>query len=654
MSRSDTPDTPSVLRPWRAILIALLLTPFNALWLVQMEMTQRAGQVPGASTGPYPTTFSLFANVICLLVALIALNGIIRKIKPRWALAPAELMIAYFMLSISSALTATDFYSVLVPMIGHVQQYANSVNMWDRLVLPLIPDWMKVSDPGALKDWYIGRVNPWQWRYLAAWAAPLIIWSGFTVALLMTMLALNVLVRKQWTQSEKLSYPVITLPLELTENTGAFFRNRVMWAGFTIAAAISLINGFAVLNPTIPMIPIKAQGINHLFPGPPWNAMGWTVVSFYPFAIGLSFLLPADLLFSCWFFWFMWKAQLVLSSYFGWIGVNPQFPYIMQQQLGAYLVLGLIAIWGARHHLSRVLWLAWKNEDGGDNCGFFTYRRAVVVAVVGITVCCALFTALGLPWWVSLAAFIIYFVVAVSITRMRAELGPPAHDLHYAGPDTLFTVAFGSAAFSPQQLTALSYFYWFNRAYRNLPMPHMLEGMKVAERTKLPLNAINAAMIVAIIAGAGIGIVATWAFGYWRGAETGMATYFVGFGREAFDIRLSTWLRTPTGTDVPALLAVGFGALVTVLLNVGRMACSWWPFHPLGLAISGSYSVNMIWLPMIIAWTAKVIILRFGGLRLYRRALPFFLGLILGDYLFGCGWPLVGWILNITTYSFQQ
>jgi hypothetical protein len=55
---------------------------------------------------------------------------------------------------------------------------------------------------------------------------------------------------------------------------------------------------------------------------------------------------------------------------------------------------------------------------------------------------------------------------------------------------------------------------------------------------------------------------------------------------------------------------------------------------------------------MLIAWVFKVCILRYGGLRGYRRAVPVFLGLILGDFLVGCAWSLVGWVIGVNTYSF--
>jgi hypothetical protein len=51
--------------------------------------------------------------------------------------------------------------------------------------------------------------------------------------------------------------------------------------------------------------------------------------------------------------------------------------------------------------------------------------------------------------------------------------------------------------------------------------------------------------------------------------------------------------------------------------------------------VSGSVGLFRLWLPIFVSWLAKVLILRYGGLRGYRRALPFFLGLILGEFFVG-------------------
>ena len=56
--------------------------------------------------------------------------------------------------------------------------------------------------------------------------------------------------------------------------------------------------------------------------------------------------------------------------------------------------------------------------------------------------------------------------------------------------------------------------------------------------------------------------------------------------------------------------------------------------------------------PLMLATILKGLILRYGGLRVYRAALPFFLGLILGEFVVGGLWQLVGALLNTNTYAF--
>ena len=58
------------------------------------------------------------------------------------------------------------------------------------------------------------------------------------------------------------------------------------------------------------------------------------------------------------------------------------------------------------------------------------------------------------------------------------------------------------------------------------------------------------------------------------------------------------------------------------------------------------------WLPLLIAWTVNVCIPRYGGLRIYRSAMPFFLELIVGELLMGCLWGVIGIVFNVPYYNF--
>jgi hypothetical protein len=76
------------------------------------------------------------------------------------------------------------------------------------------------------------------------------------------------------------------------------------------------------------------------------------------------------------------------------------------------------------------------------------------------------------------------------------------------------------------------------------------------------------------------------------------------------------------------------------------------PFHPVGYAIAGSWTMSWLWFSVFVSWAAKGLILRHGGLRRFRAAMPFFLGLMLGDYLVGSAMTLLGIALGRSVPGF--
>ena len=81
------------------------------------------------------------------------------------------------------------------------------------------------------------------------------------------------------------------------------------------------------------------------------------------------------------------------------------------------------------------------------------------------------------------------------------------------------------------------------------------------------------------------------------------------------------------------LIYLGIGGLLTVGLTIMYYQFLWWPIHPIGLAIISSFTLYAVYLGFFLAWTIKHTILRWGGLRLYAKGIPFFIGLLIGHYL---------------------
>jgi hypothetical protein len=99
---------------------------------------------------------------------------------------------------------------------------------------------------------------------------------------------------------------------------------------------------------------------------------------------------------------------------------------------------------------------------------------------------------------------------------------------------------------------------------------------------------------------------------------------------------LSGWLGNPRPPDLVAGEFFLAGGVVAFLLHLLRMRFPWWRLHPMGYALACSAAVDVYWFGLFLATLLKAALVRYGGVRGYRRALPFFMGLILGQYLMGC------------------
>jgi hypothetical protein len=62
--------------------------------------------------------------------------------------------------------------------------------------------------------------------------------------------------------------------------------------------------------------------------------------------------------------------------------------------------------------------------------------------------------------------------------------------------------------------------------------------------------------------------------------------------------------------------------------------------------------MNLFWVSLFVAWLLKASLIRWGGLAMHRQAMPFFMGLVIGDYLMGSFWSLWGCWRRRPAYNF--
>lgn len=612
--------------------------------------------IPGVFWGVYGdvvsqtdlTSTSLMMPPVLILMALLLVNALVRRFRPSSVLTQSELMTIYVMLTVSVILSGMGMIQFLCTTLGAVPYYKSPENNWGEY-LQFAPRHL-MPRLSAIQGFYQGgQPVPWD-----AWLRPVLLWSGFLFVMLFCMLCINTLVRRQWMDRERLTFPIVMLPLEMTDPRGSFFRNKAMWLGFLVAAGVETLNSLNHLYPTLPYIQIRANNLGPSFAVPPWNAIGYFPTTFYPLAIGLAFIVAADVSFSCWFFYLFMKLEHVFVAWVGWEapgGAVSAPPYVAQQGTGAFIGIGLSVFWLARRHLKGVfLHAIGRGPAVDDSNESLSYRTAVFGLAAGFAALVAFCVAAGISPLVAAAYLGAYLLFSTTITRLRAVAGPPWTFGPYVNAMDIVIQPVGSSLFSKGNLVALAYFNWFSIEMRCNPMPTQIEAMKIAQTARIRQRALTVAMLIAIVAGIAVGFWACLAVWYQFGAATAkVEPWRTWMGRLPFD-RVSNYLADPKGPDVAGVIAMVYGAAVTVLLGWLRTNFVSFPFHPVGYVLAHTETLQWLWCPFLVAWTCKVLITRYAGIKGYRAALPFFLGLVLGDYVASGCWALAGSILGIQMY----
>jgi hypothetical protein len=60
----------------------------------------------------------------------------------------------------------------------------------------------------------------------------------------------------------------------------------------------------------------------------------------------------------------------------------------------------------------------------------------------------------------------------------------------------------------------------------------------------------------------------------------------------------------------------------------------------------------VFWFPALVAWLLKSAITRYGGIKLYLKLRPFFLGLIFGEFFMAAVWSVLSFALHVPAPMF--
>ncbi|MFQ6096806.1 MAG: DUF6785 family protein [Armatimonadota bacterium] len=496
----------------------------------------------------------------------------------------------------------------------------------------------------------VGRASAIPWR---DWMQPLAWWSIIVAAVLFAFMCMSAIMRRQWVDNEKLTFPLVQLPLEMVseDRRVSFFSNRLTWNGFAIPAFVFTLNGLHANVPQVPEIPLRHSLSQH-FASKPWTDM-YSVTIYCSFAaIGFAYFLPSQLLFSLWAFFVFSRLQDLVASAFGWRIENmPLYPtrlHIGYQAAGAYVVLIAYYIRAALPHFGAVWRKAWADDPGVDDRNeFLPYRVAVFGLAAAVLIAIWWCARAGMTLWMAVVEMAAYlFIVVVVMARSVSEGGMLMTETSFR-PINLVQMFTTKYSLGKGNLTILGFTdAVFTRDLRGCLMSTFLDGLKITDGVSMPrrhlLAGMSAAIVLALLAGV---VIQLW-LPYTIGA-LGMYSYpYWGNSLWAFKDHAPA-MTMPDQYDWRLIVNFSGGVLAALGLSIARMRLWWWPLYPLGFALMGSWTMIVFWFPILVGWLIKTVVVRYAGMKTYMVVRPFFLGLILGEFFMAIVWAGIGCIWRL-------
>ena len=681
MERADAPQRG--LTP-KALILGLITLVLSGLWVEQSELVVLACQVseavptipalaavaflPLLALSRRATTILLFAWVVACgflipfrlvpralgshapfltlsLDLLLLLAPAVVLMLARSGLSAAEIVVVYIILAVGISMPSVGVIRMIFPILVAPFYFATPENRLD-LVNKFIPKWWGPRDPEVLRQLYEGaptEMAPW-----GVWAKYLILWGIFFVALWLAFLGMSAIIRRQWTERERLSYPLVQLVSATLSHRGRpVFFDPIFWGGFFASFLYNALNMAAAFNPAVPH-PGKFFDVGALLTEHPWTGLRPMVIHFRPAIFGIGYFMSLEVLLSVWVFFLLLRFESLVATAAG-LQI-PGFPFSREQCQGAFIALVLYLLYVARGHLKEVLRKAlWGRGEIPERDEPMSYRVALLLFLGGSGFVLGWAILSGMWWWTALLYIGLILGTALVYARIRAETGSPMIWLFPFYEQKKFIVnIFGSERLMKggdlRNLVALSGLFFLSRGYILAVSAYQIEGFKLADEVGMRKREMAWALVVALVAGLAVGYAIHLHAYYKFGANvleggTTEGGYRTRLAVNEF-IELVGYAENPKAPDLARILAYSCGFVITSLLVVVRAVFLRFPLHPLGFAMVTAYDI--IWGPLLAVWAIKLVVLRLGGVRLYRRLIPFFIGVIMGHYITaGLIWGLI-------------
>ena len=613
----------------RAILVGLAMAVWVSVWPAYSSMIVRSSRAD-------------FAHLsVAFLIPFVILLGINILLERQGRhLRSTELLAICCIGMLAANMQGEWLAGYFLGTITSPTYFATPENRWEELLLTWIPEWTIVGSLHGTTGFYEGLLPghsiPWTF-----WLPPLLAWGGLLAAVLIVNMSLMVILRKQWVENERLTFPIALALLELTGATrgpgalASLARSRLFQIGFLIVLSIFCWNITSWFYPLIPQIPIMTRQDIYVWQGlPPL----WFVL--HPMSMAFAYFTKSDVLLSIWSFQLLAFIQAAAFDRIGFsIGESDRWsslkPAIGWQSFGGMILFVSWGLWMAGDHLANVFRKAFRGDpDVDDSRELVSYRTAVRLLLGSCVFLVFFIRATGMGWGPLLVFWFATAVLYIGLARIIVESGL----VFLRGPITaqIFTWhLFGIAGMGPTRAAALTLTYTFfcdaktfgMTAFAHIPR---LGTAMPPERRRL--------LAPAVLLGAFLGATSVIGFIVHQGYYTiGAYNFGVVSFNGSINSAIGLWETSATriqegtiGTDWSRLEFLFIGGAFTGLLLYLRYRFPTFPIHPLGFTISSSEILRSNLFSIFVVWLIKTVLLGLGGLERYQRTVPLFLGMLVG------------------------
>ena len=640
---------------WRAVVLGLILasavclvTPFNNVY--------RKATPLGGGHFPLAPFFILF--LLTLFIAVVN-----RSFKKSPLLTGKELLLVWIQVVLVSGIAYTGLVRTLFVNLTAPYYFASVENRWEDILHPILPKAWYPGTQEAIINIYNGlsggrQMGWWEviwnipWR---AWLQPILSWGIFVFLCYAVMICIVNILSSQAIHNERMNFPLLRVPQMLEQafdenRLGHLLANRFLVAGILASATLHVFNGFHFYFPSVPQIPTL------ILAGPYFPKYGLfsgfhkLKIYIYPAFIGFAFLTSKQVSFSFWIFFIIGGLLFGVLSLLGYnipaaaLGVTFG-PTLAQpeetQMIGAYGVFFIFLVWLSRYHFMEVLRQAFRlGKTDVSESAWFSYPLSFWIFVVGIFGIIIWLNYFGMPFGVSVLVVGACFMVMLVAMRVICQGGiayftvtaaPIDGLLFFLGPQFFTNIGIMIAGVA-QKVLFLD--------LRESLMPSLLHASKVTQHSKNK-RIILFGILATLVAGVVVSFVSMLALCYKFGmrelqldwaTRTTIAVYENIFSVIESPVKAGDWV----------LIFSLMGAFVMLILVICYHRISWWPLHPIGYLTAYSSAMRILWFSFFMGWLCNALCMRYGGVVMFKKIRYFFMGLVIGDFLMGGGWALIG------------